>query len=62
MCSTQGERLSRLTRAIDELATEGLSGLPPEAWAERIAGIWALVEGIDPELARRRACYSRLET
>jgi hypothetical protein len=58
MCSTHGERLARLTRAIDDLASEGLSGLPPEAWAERVAGIWSLVEGLDPEIARRRTHYS----
>ena len=62
MCSTHGERLARLTRAIDDLAAEGLGGLPPDAWAERVAGIWALVEGLDPEMARRRACYSTLES
>ncbi|HXA60445.1 MAG TPA: hypothetical protein VNW94_14905 [Streptosporangiaceae bacterium] len=57
MCSTHGERLARLTQAIDELATEGLTGLPPAAWAERVAGIWSLVEGLDPEIARRRTHY-----
>ena len=57
MCSTKGERLASLTRAIDELAAEGLTGLPPEAWAERVAGIWTLVEGLDPEVARRRTRY-----
>jgi hypothetical protein len=62
MCSTHGERLARLTRAIDDLASEGLSGLPPEAWAERVAGIWSLVEGLDPEIARRRTHYSTPES
>ncbi|MGI8333345.1 hypothetical protein ACRYCC_25620 [Actinomadura scrupuli] len=62
MCSTHGERLARLTRAIDDLASEGLSGLPPEAWAERVAGIWSLVEGLDPEIARRRTRYSMPES
>lgn len=61
MCSTHGERLTRLTRAIDDLAAEGLSGLPPEAWAERVAGIWTLVEGLDPEIARRRSRYTNPE-
>lgn len=57
MCSTEGERLSRLTQAIEDLAAEGADGLPPECWAQRVAGVWALVEGLDPELARRRAHY-----
>ena len=30
MCSTDGERIARLTQAIDDLAAEGLAGLPPE--------------------------------
>jgi hypothetical protein len=60
VCSN-GDRLAGLTRAIDELAMDGLDGLPPEAWAERVAGIWALVEGLDPELARRRTLYFRQE-
>ncbi|GLY87855.1 hypothetical protein [Actinoallomurus iriomotensis] len=62
MCSTHGERLASLTRAIDDLAAEGLGGLPPDAWAERVAGIWALVEGLDPDVARRRARYTTVES
>ncbi|ACZ00460.1 MULTISPECIES: hypothetical protein [Thermomonospora] len=61
MCSNKGERLARLAQAIDELATEGLVGLPPETLAERVAGIWSLVEGIDPEIARRRTRYTPAE-
>lgn len=58
MCSSKGERLARLAQAIDDLATEGLVGLPPETLVERVAGIWSLVEGIDPEIARRRTRYT----
>jgi len=58
MCSTKGERLARLSQAIDDLAAEGLVGLPPETLVERVAGIWSLVEGIDPEIARRRTRYT----
>ncbi|WP_067486574.1 hypothetical protein [Actinomadura hibisca] len=54
MCSIHGERLARLSQAIDELAAEGLAGLPPETLVERVTGIWSLVEGIDLEVARRR--------
>jgi hypothetical protein len=61
MCSTHGERLARLTSAIEDLAADGLDGLPPEAWAERVAGIWSLVEGLDPEIARRRTYYTNPE-
>ncbi|MFD0538903.1 hypothetical protein ACFQY7_39410 [Actinomadura luteofluorescens] len=36
--------------------------LPPEALVERVAGIWSLVEGIDPEIARRRTRYTTPDT
>ena len=62
MCSTDGERIARLTQAIDDLAAEGLAGLPPEILVERVACIWSLVEGIDPEIARRRTRYTTPET
>ncbi|MEV3921423.1 MULTISPECIES: hypothetical protein [Actinomadura] len=62
MCSTHGERMARLTQAIDDLAAEGLAGLPPETLVERVAGIWSLVEGIDPEIARRRTRYTTPDT
>ena len=62
MCSIHGERLALLTKAIDELAAEGLTGLSPEALVERVAGIWSLVEGIDPEIARRRTRYTSPES
>lgn len=61
MCSTHGEQLARLAQAIDDLAAEGLGGLSPEVLAERVAGIWSLVEGIDPEIARRRTRYTAAE-
>jgi hypothetical protein len=50
--------MARLTQAIDDLAAEGLAGLPPETLVERVAGIWSLIEGIDPEIARRRTRYT----
>jgi hypothetical protein len=62
MCSTDAQRIARLTEAIDDLAAEGLSDLPPEALLQRVADIWALVAGIDPEIARRRSAYSTLST
>ena len=54
--------MARLTKALDDLAAEGLSGLPPERLVERVAGIWSLVEGLDPEIARSRSRYSSSET
>jgi hypothetical protein len=61
MCSQQGDRLARLTQALDELAAERLAGLPAERLVERVAGIWSLVEGLDPEIARSRTRYGRSE-
>jgi hypothetical protein len=62
MCSQQGDRLARLTQELDDLAAEGLAGLPAERLVERVAGIWSLVEGIDPEIARSRSRYGRSES
>lgn len=61
MCSQQGDRLARLTQALDDLAAERLAGLPTERLVERVAGIWSLVEGLDPEIARSRTRYGRRE-
>jgi hypothetical protein len=58
MCSTRGERLAQLAQAIEDLDADGLIGLSPEALAERVAGIWSMVEGLDPEIARRRTAYT----
>jgi hypothetical protein len=61
MCSQQGDRLARLTQALDDLAAERLAGLSTERLVERVAGIWSLVEGLDPEIARSRTRYGRTE-
>ena len=45
-----------------KMAAEGLAGLPPETLVERVAGIWSLIEGIDPEIARRRTRYTTPES
>jgi hypothetical protein len=67
MCSTgqaagetTGERLARLDRAIEDLAADS-AGRPHAAAAaqvaDRLAGIWAMLAELDPELARRLAGY-----
>ncbi|GAA3213388.1 hypothetical protein [Actinocorallia longicatena] len=61
MRSPHGDRLARLTQAIDDLAAHGLAGLPPDALAERVAVTLALVEGLNPEEIRRRTRYSGIE-
>lgn len=50
-------RLGALAQAVDELAADSRAGLPPGEAASRIAGIWMLVEDLDPDLARCRARY-----
>ncbi len=60
MCSTPGERLARIGRAIDELATDSLAPRGAESDASmhaRLAGIWDMVAELDPELARRVPDY-----
>jgi hypothetical protein len=56
--SSDEARLARLTEAIDDLAVAGMSGLPAAQLAERVAQVWALVEGLDPEIARHRTGYT----
>lgn len=62
MLSTDEARLARLTEAIDDLAGAGMSGLPAAQLAERVAQVWALVEGLDPEIARHRSGYDSKAT
>ncbi|RFU42595.1 hypothetical protein DZF91_05565 [Actinomadura logoneensis] len=59
MCSPEGEGIDRLADAIDDLADAGADALTPEELAARIAGLWSIVEALDPEIARRRSLYDR---
>jgi hypothetical protein len=53
MCSTLADRLTRIERAIDELAGE--SGTADVE--DRLARLWQMVADLDPELSRRMAGY-----
>ena len=60
MCSTKDERLAQIGRAIDELAADSVA--PRRAGSDasmedRLAGIWAMIAELDPELARRVPDY-----
>lgn len=46
-----------MAQAIEELAADSRAGLAQACLAERIAGIWAMLADLDPELARRRSAY-----
>jgi hypothetical protein len=62
MCSTPGERLARISRAIDELAADSLAphrSAPETSIGDRLARIWAMIGELDPELARRIPGYRR---
>ena len=61
MCSTGDgtDPVVRLGRAIDELAdAAGAHDLSAQDVASRLAAVWAMVAGLDPELARRLARYT----
>jgi hypothetical protein len=57
VCSTSESPLSRLVRAIDELAADCRDGAAQAQLAGRIAQVWEMVADLDPELARRRPGY-----
>lgn len=57
MFSTDEVRLAQLTEAIEDLAEGGMADLPTQQLVERVAQVWALVEGLDPELTRHRCGY-----
>jgi hypothetical protein len=50
-------RLGALARAIDELAADSRAGLTAGEATARVARIWMLLEGLDPDLDRSRERY-----
>jgi hypothetical protein len=60
VCSTPEPSLDDLTLAIDELAAAARrAGTTQGDLSERIAWLWEMVAGLDPELARRLSRYQR---
>ena len=60
VCSTTSEQLAKIGKAIDELAADSRApqGARSDAsFEDRLAGIWAMVAELDPELARRMPSY-----
>jgi hypothetical protein len=57
VCSTPEQPLSRLARAIEDLAEDWRDGTADGELAERIAGVWGMIADLDPELARRWSDY-----
>jgi hypothetical protein len=50
-------RLGVLADTIDELAADSRAGLPASEATARVAQIWMLLEGLDPDLGRCRQRY-----
>ena len=61
MCSTLEIRLAMLRAAIDEVAAAAQSGqaghTDPGELARRLAGLWAMIAELDPDLAARLRGY-----
>jgi len=50
-------RLAALSLAIDELAADSRAGLAAGEATARVARIWMLLDGLDPDMDRCRARY-----
>ena len=57
MCSSEGETISEVISAIDQLAEDAEAGLGPHELSSRVAAIWAMLAALDPEMARLQAAY-----
>ena len=57
VCSIDESALRRLAEAIDQLDADRTSA-DAAALEARIAGVWAVVREIDPELARLTSKYA----
>lgn len=61
MCSIEDVAIAEVIRAIDQLAADSRAGLAPTDMRARVAGIWAMLAALDPELARLSAAYERTD-
>jgi hypothetical protein len=59
VCSIEDEAIAEVISAIDQLAADSGAGLTPADMRSRVAGIWAMLAALDPELARLRAAYEQ---
>jgi hypothetical protein len=53
--------IAEIISAIDQLAADTQAGLAVPDMAARVAGIWAMLAALDPELARLSAGYERTD-
>jgi hypothetical protein len=61
VCSIEDVAIAEVIGAIDQLAADSRAGLAPSDMRARVAGIWAMLAALDPELARLSAAYERTD-
>ena len=59
VCSIEDGAIAEVIGAIDQLAADAGAGLVPADMRSRVAGIWAMLAALDPELARLSAAYEQ---
>ncbi len=59
VCSIEDGAIADVISAIDQLAADAGAGLLAADMRSRVAGIWAMLAALDPELARLSAAYER---
>jgi hypothetical protein len=59
VCSSEDGAIAEVISAIDQLAADSGAGLTAAAMRSRVAGIWAMLAALDPELARLSAAYGQ---
>jgi hypothetical protein len=57
VCSIEDVAIAEVISAIDQLAADSRAGLAPSDIRTRVAGLWAMLAALDPELARLSAAY-----
>lgn len=59
VCSIEDGAIAAVISAIDQLAADSGAGLTGADLRSRIAGVWAMLAALDPELARLSAAYGQ---
>ena len=59
VCSIEDGPIAEVISAIDQLAADAGADLAATDVRARVAGIWAMLSAIDPELARLSAAYEQ---
>jgi hypothetical protein len=59
VCSIEDGAIAEVICAIDQLAADAGAGLAAADMRSRVAGIWAMLAALDPELARLSVAYEQ---